>query len=209
MASACASIEAGRFGVSSLEITGNRAVAQAAIAECAITREREAFTLSIGLSQPECGVPPFDSSPVRLRLWRWPWTEWPSFNRAVFEWGRGHYPAWAFVPSVLVSSLVGAFAVRSFSGWASRFVDTGGGGSTRKHQLVGQWGTVASAQLDGRFGEVRVTDGRGNELLVHGRLDGALPALPRGAKVVLVDYEAQDGLFRVSLPAGPDHEVEQ
>src|SRR5688572_27248047 len=85
MASACASIEAGRFGVSSLEITGNRAVAQAAIAECAITREREAFTLSIGLSQPECGVPPFDSSPVRLRLWRWPWTEWPSFNRAVFD----------------------------------------------------------------------------------------------------------------------------
>ncbi len=85
MALACASIEAGRFGVNSLEITGNRAVVASAIAECSISRERESFTLNIGLSEPECGVPPFDSAPVRVRLWRWPWSEWPSFNRAVFD----------------------------------------------------------------------------------------------------------------------------
>jgi outer membrane translocation and assembly module TamA len=81
----CASIEAGRYGLSSLEITGNHAVSESAIAECAISRGREAFTIGIGLSEPACGVPPFDTSPVRLRLWRWPWTEWPSFNRAVFD----------------------------------------------------------------------------------------------------------------------------
>jgi outer membrane translocation and assembly module TamA len=99
----CASIEAGRYGVRSLEISGQRAASEAALTECLITREREHFEIGIGLADPECGVPPFDSSPVRLRLWRWPWTEWPSFNRAVFERdlegvlrfyrARGHYSA--------------------------------------------------------------------------------------------------------------------
>jgi translocation and assembly module TamA len=99
----CASIEAGRYGVSSLEITGNQAFSEAAISDCLISRERESFELAIGLGDPKCGVPPFDVSPVRLRLWRWPWTEWPTFNRAVFDRdlegvlrfyrARGHYSA--------------------------------------------------------------------------------------------------------------------
>jgi translocation and assembly module TamA len=100
---ACASIESGRYGVRSLEISGQRAASQAAITECLITREREHFQIGIGLADPQCNVPPFDASPVRLRLWRWPWTEWPSFNRAVFDRdlegvlrfyrARGHYSA--------------------------------------------------------------------------------------------------------------------
>lgn len=81
----CASIEAGRHGVRTLSVSGNQHVSETAIEECLITRERGSFELGIGLSDPECGVPPFDTSPVRLRLWRWPWTEWPSFNRAVFD----------------------------------------------------------------------------------------------------------------------------
>jgi outer membrane translocation and assembly module TamA len=85
VSSGCASIEAGRHGVRSLSVSGNRGVSETAITECLITRERESFELGIGLSDPECGVPPFDTSPVQLRLWRWPWTEWPSFNRAVFD----------------------------------------------------------------------------------------------------------------------------
>ena len=103
IAPACASIEAGRYGLRSLEVEGNRVASDAAITQCMITRERADFELGIGLSEPSCGAPPFDSSPVRLRLWRWPWTEWPSFNRAVFEHdlegvlrfyrARGHYDA--------------------------------------------------------------------------------------------------------------------
>ena len=83
--SACASIEAGRFGLRSLAVEGNRAASEAAITQCMISREREHFEIGIGFSDPTCGVPPFDSEPFRLRLWRWPWTEWPSFNRAVFD----------------------------------------------------------------------------------------------------------------------------
>jgi translocation and assembly module TamA len=99
----CASIETGRYGVSSLEITGNRVFSEAAITDCLISRQRDSFELAIGVSDPKCGVPPFDVSPVRLRLWRWPWTEWPTFNRAVFDRdlegvlrfyrARGHYSA--------------------------------------------------------------------------------------------------------------------
>jgi outer membrane protein assembly factor BamA len=81
----CASIEPARYGIQSLSLEGNRSVSESAITECLITRERDRFQLGIGLSEPACGVPPFDSSPVRLRLWRWPWAEWPSFNRAVFD----------------------------------------------------------------------------------------------------------------------------
>lgn len=81
----CASIEAGRYGVRSLSVTGQQQVSESAITECLITRERDRFELGIGLSDPQCGVPPFDTSPFRLRLWRWPWAEWPSFNRAVFD----------------------------------------------------------------------------------------------------------------------------
>lgn len=81
----CASIEPGRHGVRTLTVSGNRHVSEVAIEQCLITRERASFELGIGLSDPECGVPPFDTSPVRLRLWRWPWAEWPSFNRAVFD----------------------------------------------------------------------------------------------------------------------------
>jgi outer membrane protein assembly factor BamA len=82
---ACAGVDKGRYGVTSLEIEGNQAVDEAAIEACLITRERDSFGLTLGLSSPSCGKPPFDSSPPTLRLWRWPWAEWPTFNEAVFD----------------------------------------------------------------------------------------------------------------------------
>lgn len=82
---ACASIETGRYGLSSLSVSGNHALAEEAVTECLISRERDTFGITIGLSQPTCGVPPFDTSPARIALWRWPWTEWPTFNRAIFD----------------------------------------------------------------------------------------------------------------------------
>jgi outer membrane translocation and assembly module TamA len=81
----CASIESGRYGSNTLRLTGNARVSEAAIRACLISRERDRFGLEIGLSQPVCNVPPFDHDPLRIALWRWPWTEWPTFNRAVFD----------------------------------------------------------------------------------------------------------------------------
>jgi outer membrane protein assembly factor BamA len=82
---ACAHVDEGRYGISSLAIEGNRNIDGEAIEACLISRERAQFGLTLGLSSPTCGVPPFDSSPPTVRLWRWPWTEWPAFNQAVFD----------------------------------------------------------------------------------------------------------------------------
>ncbi len=83
--SACASVDPGRFGVDAIEFEGNDKLDDKAIEACLITRERETFGLTLGLASLECGKPPFDSSPPTLRLWRWPWTQWPAFNEAVFD----------------------------------------------------------------------------------------------------------------------------
>jgi hypothetical protein len=124
--------------------------------------------------------------------------------RVMFVRSDGNYPAWGLALAILISLAIGLAGVRLFSRLAARLVDTGGKGATAKHELAGKLGEVGSARLDDRFGELRVRDGRGNEILVHGRLQpGELP-LARGDKVVLVDYDAEKELFWVT--ACPDIE---
>lgn len=71
---------------------------------CLATRERHAFQIDVGTSSElECNVPPFDGGRLPIRLVTWPWTEWPTFDEAVFErdldrierWyrARGYYDA--------------------------------------------------------------------------------------------------------------------
>ncbi len=127
-----------------------------------------------------------------------------AFNRWVYEGWRGQYPGWAFPVSLLFSCVAGLVAMRLFSGLAAKLIDMGGRGSTKKHELAGSLGVVASAQLDARHGEIRVQDARGNELLIHARLDAGDAALKRGDRVVLVDYDAERGLFRASALSGRD-----
>lgn len=99
----CAGVERGRYGVNALKLEGMRALDERALSACLLTRERASFELKLGVSEPSCGQAPFDESAPRLRLWRWPWTEWPSFNPAVLDndqervlrWyrARGYYRA--------------------------------------------------------------------------------------------------------------------
>jgi outer membrane translocation and assembly module TamA len=56
-----------------------------ALKACLVTLERPHMQLKLGVGEATCDQPPFDSSPPTLRLWRWPWTEWPSYNQAVFD----------------------------------------------------------------------------------------------------------------------------
>jgi hypothetical protein len=91
--------------------------------------------------------------------------------------------------------LIGLIGVRFFSRLAARLVDVGGRGAATKRELAGKIGVVASPVLDARFGEIRVRDDRGNELLLHGCLrDGEKP-LAHGAKVVLVSYDGDRELY--------------
>jgi hypothetical protein len=119
-------------------------------------------------------------------------------NSSIFVHHAGDFPTWGFGASSGASLGAGLVAVRLFSRAAARFVDVGGHGATKKHELSGKSGIVASRLLDQQFGEVRVKDARGNELLLHGRLHGAERALERGEKVVLVDYDQDRELFWVT-----------
>lgn len=118
-------------------------------------------------------------------------------NRLLFL--RGSYPGWGFLAAVGAGLVVGLIAVKVFATLAGKLVDTGGKGSTAKAELAGKMGTVASAHLDGSFGEVRVTDGQGNEMIVHARLPAGEEPLQRGARVVLVDYDAAKDLFSATV----------
>jgi membrane protein implicated in regulation of membrane protease activity len=122
---------------------------------------------------------------------------------AGLTWNRimatgGGYPAWAFFAALGIALVFGAIGVRLFSRLAARFVDVGGRGSARKHELCGKVGVVASATVDDKFGEIRVRDDRGNEMLVHGRLSVGEAPLKRGDKLVLVDFDADKELFWVA-----------
>jgi hypothetical protein len=119
-------------------------------------------------------------------------------NSRLYASARGEYPTWGFAVSLALALTSGAIAARLFAKAAARLVDTGGRGATTKHELQGHSGVVASATLDNTFGEIRVRDPRGNELLLHGRLLEGEPLAPRGAKVLLVDYDSEKGLYWVT-----------
>jgi outer membrane protein assembly factor BamA len=81
----CAGVEKGRYGVESLDIEGTKKMAAGSLRTCLLTRERDAFGLALGLGTPSCDSPPFDKSSPKLTLWRWPWSDWPTFNQAVLD----------------------------------------------------------------------------------------------------------------------------
>jgi hypothetical protein len=116
-------------------------------------------------------------------------------NRVLFVRAGGAYHGWWFAAVSLSSLVVGLASVRLFSRLAARLVDVGGGGAVAKRDLEGKVGVVASATLDARFGEIRVHDDRGNELLIHGCVRAGETPLTRGAKVLLVSYDGDKQLF--------------
>ncbi len=84
--SGCARIPADRYGVARLRLHGVERLDPAALQACLGTRERSWLEMHIGPQPPaECAEPPFDQQRLTVRLWRWPWTEWPLFDRSVFR----------------------------------------------------------------------------------------------------------------------------
>jgi outer membrane protein assembly factor BamA len=82
----CASVQRHSYGVRSLEIQGTKHMDPEALKVCLATqaRERTGFLLGTNLD-PECNIGPFDATRVPVALWSWPWTEWPTYDEAVFD----------------------------------------------------------------------------------------------------------------------------
>jgi len=117
-------------------------------------------------------------------------------NRVLFVKAGGAYPFWGFPLSMLASLLVGAVATRMAAKQVAKLVDVGGKGSSRRRELEGRWGVVASPRCDAEFGEVRVKGENGQELLVHGKLSEG-PALQQGEKVLLVEFDPKTELYLI------------
>ncbi|MFL5396082.1 MAG: hypothetical protein ACJ79G_24885 [Myxococcales bacterium] len=119
------------------------------------------------------------------------------FLNRVLLGAAGVYRGWFFPLSVAGALGTGVVAVRFAARLVAKLVDVGGRGASARKDLRGRIGVVASATLDAQFGEIRVRDARGEELIVHGRLDGTEKVLERGAQVVLVDLQ-DEGVFTVT-----------
>jgi len=120
------------------------------------------------------------------------------FLNRVLQVRAGEYRAWFFPFSALASLGVGAVSVRFAASAIAKLVDVGGRGAAARRELSGAVGVVASPVLDDKFGEVRVHDSRGNELIVHGHLGEGEGKLKQGDKVVLIELENDSGLFQVA-----------
>lgn len=120
------------------------------------------------------------------------------FVNRVLQVRAGTYATWFFPLSLLAALAVGLLAVRFAARAVGRLVDTGGRGASSRSELSGAVGVVASPRLDSRFGEVRVRDFRGEELIVHGHVGEREEVLEQGAKVVLIELEKETGLFHVA-----------
>lgn len=93
-----------RYGVDALRFEGVDDMDSRALRACLATARRDRVEINLGASaEPTCGEPPFDAGRLRIPLWRWWWTDWPVYDRNVFErdlqrierWyrARGYYDA--------------------------------------------------------------------------------------------------------------------
>jgi outer membrane translocation and assembly module TamA len=100
----CAHIPARRYGITELRVRGMKRIDEQALTRCLATHARERVTLGLGeLSEQGCGEPPFDRSHFALRLFAWPWSDYPTYDAAVlkldlkriqrFYQARGYYGA--------------------------------------------------------------------------------------------------------------------
>jgi outer membrane protein assembly factor BamA len=94
LAAGCASIPRGQYGVTSIEIIGMRDMEPEALESCLVTKERERWSLRLGLGAPSCGNPPFDSAAPVIKLFSMPWSEWPIYDPAIFEVEKERIERW-------------------------------------------------------------------------------------------------------------------
>jgi outer membrane protein assembly factor BamA len=81
----CASLPKGEYGVNRIRWTGVDQMSSEALESCLATKKRDHVSLRLGLGSANCGAPPFDSHTPEVSFWAWPWTDWPTYDPAIFE----------------------------------------------------------------------------------------------------------------------------
>jgi hypothetical protein len=120
------------------------------------------------------------------------------FLNRLLQVRAGAYRPWFFPLSLGGAFAAGLVSVRFAARAIGKLVDVGGRGASARRELRGALGVVASPVLDDKFGEVRVRDPHGNELIVHGHVAGGDEVLRQGDRVVLIELENESGLFHVA-----------
>lgn len=120
------------------------------------------------------------------------------FNRLIYGIFGRSYPGYMFALALVVATIIGLVVLGIFARTLGRLVDMSGAPALAKKDLAGRLGVVASPTIDDNFGEVRVHDPDGNEVLVHGRIQAGEPVLTQGQRVVLVDFDPDTDMFWVA-----------
>jgi outer membrane protein assembly factor BamA len=79
------SIPKDQYGIDAIRWRGVEQMSSQSLASCLATKERGHFTLKLGRGGGTCGKPPFDSQTPALRMFAWPWTDWPAYDPAIFD----------------------------------------------------------------------------------------------------------------------------
>src|SRR5687768_5748693 len=86
VAAGCKTIPPDRYGIRRLDIIGAEEMDSEAIRACLASSERERLGIDLGTtSDLTCGEAPFDGGRARIRLFPWPWAEWPTLDASIFE----------------------------------------------------------------------------------------------------------------------------
>jgi hypothetical protein len=118
------------------------------------------------------------------------------------RYGDGPRLAAASAPAAALASLL---VLRAVVSAVRRWLPLNESSARRRHELLGCSGQ-ALFEVNDNFGLVAVRDDRGELYQVPCRVEPGLPALPKGARVLLVGYAAKTRSFTVRaagvVPAG-------
>ena len=88
------SIPKDQYGIDAIRWRGVEQMSSQSLASCLASKERGHFTLKLGRGGTTCGKPPFDSQTPALRMFAWPWTDWPTYDPAIFDVDRTRIERW-------------------------------------------------------------------------------------------------------------------
>lgn len=181
---ACAEIPADAYGIRRIRFHGVEQLDEEALRSCLASEERDVVGVELGTAgEPTCGQPPFDAQRASLRLFSWPWEDWPTYDEAVFERDLDRIERWYRARGYYDARVVGTAFDPAEARTDDELPEVGDPGCERRRD-----GEGCSLSIDVRVEEglpVRVTD-----IVVHGH--ETLPGSLRERIARSVEFEQGD-----------------